>query len=198
MSLPLVLEPDGDPFVSSQPYLKADPKLARLWEHRLGQRRGPRVGLAWAGAAPHPDDRNRSAPLARLAPLLATDVEWISLQKDLRDGDAERLAAAGIALQGEALSDFAETAALVACLDLVIAVDTAVAHLAGALGKPVWIMLPFSPDWRWMLERSDSPWYGAARLFRQPAPGDLDAVIERIVRELAWFCRGKNARSGQR
>jgi tetratricopeptide (TPR) repeat protein len=185
MSLPLAL--GLEPIVSSAPYLRADPTLAQSWEARLGERRLPRVGLAWAGAASHGDDRNRSAPLAILQRLLREDADWVSLQKDLRPGDAEGLVAAGIARHGEILSDFADTAALIDRLDLVITVDTAVAHLAGALGKPVWIMLAFSPDWRWLLGRYDSPWYGAARLFRQPAPGDWAAVIDEVTQALAKF-----------
>jgi hypothetical protein len=145
------------------------------------------VGLVWAGATHHADDRNRSAPLASLSRLFDEDAHWVSLQKQPRDDEPRRLAAAGVAGYGADLADFADTAALIDRLDLVITVDTAVAHLAGALGKPVWIMLPFSPDWRWMLGRADSPWHRSARLFRQPAPGDWAAVTDQAAGELARF-----------
>ena len=117
--------------------------------------------------------------------LFVHDADWVCLQKDLRDGDAERLESAGIAFHGARLTDFAEAAALVDRLDLVITVDTAIAHLAGAIGKPLWVLLPFGPDWRWMLERTDSPWHPTARLFRQPATGDWENVVEAVSRELA-------------
>ncbi len=133
----------------------------------------------------HQDDRSRSIELARLAPLLARDAEWVCLQRDLRPGAAEALRSAGIAFFGDALTDFAETAALIDRLDLVITVDTAVAHLAGAMGKPVWILLPLGPDWRWQMDRADSPLYASARLFRQTAPGDWSGVIAAVARELA-------------
>ena len=138
-----------------------------------------RVGLSWSGNPLHLNDRNRSIPLQRLAPLLALPgIEFVALQKELRDGEAEALKQCGrVTVVSQDLTDFAATAAIMAGLDLVITVDSAVAHLAGALCKNVWILLPFSPDWRWLLERSDSPWYPSARLFRQKAPGDWDGVI---------------------
>ena len=132
----------------------------------------PRVALAWAGNAGHANDRNRSIALARLAPLLARDqVGFISIQRELRDEDAAALAQMPrMTHVGEELEDFDDTAAVVALVDLVITVDTSVAHLAGALGRPTWILVPFWPDWRWMLDRDDSPWYPTVRLFRQTAP----------------------------
>jgi ADP-heptose:LPS heptosyltransferase len=113
-------------------------------------------------------------------PVLQTDDIWVSLQKDIREADRAALAASGILDVSAELGDFADTAALISTLDLVIAVDTSVAHLAGALGKPTWVMVPFSPDFRWLLHREDSPWYPEMRLFRQSRAGDWDGVVARI------------------
>ena len=151
------------------------------------RRQGLRVGIAWSGNATHRDDHNRSIAFARLAPLFDTrGVQFVSLQKELREADAGLLASetrlVDVARQ---FGDFCDTAAAIAAMDLVISVDTSVAHLAGALGKPVWILLPLCPDWRWLTEREDSPWYPTARLFRQPAIGDWDSVVERVRQELA-------------
>jgi len=170
------------------PYLQADAKDAKTWQHRLASH-SPivKVGLAWAGNPAHKNDRNRSIKLALLAPLgQVPGVRFFSLQK----GDAAAQAEArppGMELVDWTveLKDFADTAALIANLDLVIAVDTAVAHLAGALGKPVWTLLPFVPDWRWLLEREDSPWYPTMRLFRQSSWGDWDSVIMRVAEALS-------------
>jgi Flp pilus assembly protein TadD len=188
MSLPLALKLGPASFAPEKPYLHADPGLADAWRARLGPAPGPRIGVAWSGAAIHKDDRNRSIALPRLAPLLGQQAEWVCLQDRVRAEDAGALALLGqVRFVGEQLSDFAETAALVAQMDLVITVDTSIAHLAGAMGKPVWILLPFSPDWRWGLEGAATPWYPSARLFRQPKPGDWEAVVADVARELnAW------------
>jgi ADP-heptose:LPS heptosyltransferase len=130
------------------------------------------------------NDRNRSIPLARLDALAELDLELVSLQKEVRPEDSAALARARITHFGAQLTDLSDTAALIAHLDLVVSVDTAVAHLAGALAKPVWILLPHAADWRWLAGRDDSPWYPTARLFRQPAPGDWDSVLARLRREL--------------
>jgi hypothetical protein len=143
----------------------------------------------WAGRADHGNDHNRSIPLARLSPILATsDFQFVSLQRELRGEDADVLGAHPQVMHlGEKFQDFADTAAVLSLLDGIISVDTSVAHLAGTLRKPVWIFLPFAPDFRWMLEREDSPWYPTARLFRQPRFGDWDNVIQRIGAELRTF-----------
>jgi hypothetical protein len=142
------------------------------------------VGIAWAGRRTHLSDDRRSLPREKIAPLLkASGVHWINLQKrEVSDPDSAPLT--GMTDWTNDLTDFGHTAALVANLDLVICADTAVAHLAGAMGKPVWVMLPFVPDWRWMLEREDSPWYPTMRLFRQSSAGDWDGVIERVTEAL--------------
>jgi ADP-heptose:LPS heptosyltransferase len=142
---------------------------------------GLKGGLAWAGSATHINDRNRSIPLQLLAPLGRGGAKFYSLQV----GDAAveaRRAPADLDLidMTQGIHDFADTAAIIAALDLVISVDTAVAHLAGAMGKQVWVLLPFVADWRWMLHRDDSPWYPTMRLFRQQRPGDWGQVIHRV------------------
>jgi Glycosyltransferase family 9 (heptosyltransferase) len=158
----------------------------RLWRERLGARRGPQIGIAWSGNPRHKNDRNRSVSLSELAPIIALGLPLYCLQRELPLNDIHDFAAyANIEYFGESLSDFTDTAALIAQLDLVIAVDTAVAHLAGALGKPVWVLLPYAPDWRWMHGREDSPWYPTMRLLRQPGPGDWAAVLDRVRGDLA-------------
>ena len=185
MSLPLALGAELGSIPSPEGYLSAEPSLREAWRERLGPAARPRVGFVWSGNPTHKNDRNRSLPLAKLEVLLRTDVEWICLQKDLRPGEADLLQTLGARRVSDQLFDFDQTAALVAELDLVITVDTSVAHLAGALGKSVWVLLPFNPDWRWLLGRNDSPWYSGARLFRQPRPGDYDSVLREVACELA-------------
>ena len=137
-----------------------------------------RVGIVWQGRRDHANDRNRSVPLGVLAPLFRLPgIAWVSLQKEAEPPE-------GVEDLAPALGDFADTAAAIQSLDLVVSVDTSVAHLAGALGKPVWVMLPFAPDWRWLLAREDSPWYPTARLFRQTAPRDWTGVVERLEQNL--------------
>ncbi len=170
-------------------YLRAPPERVAQWRASLPRGEAPRIGLVWSGKPSHRNDHNRSIPLARLSPLLLKPgFQFVSLQKDVRDADQEALRKFPALIRfGDALADFADTAAVVAALDLVITVDTAVAHLAGAMGKPVWILLPAIGDWRWLLDREDSPWYPSARLFRQPHIGDWGSVMARLTRELAAF-----------
>jgi hypothetical protein len=167
------------------PYLRADQERLAKWSAKLGPRRRLRVGLAWSGGALLKNDRNRSIPLALLAALLRLPIDWICLQKEIRDADRLEMDQHPALRQfTEELDDFSDTAALIELCDLVICVDTAVAHLAGALDKPVWLLIPFAPDWRWLLDREDSPWYPTVRLFRQSAIGDWTQPIERLVSEL--------------
>jgi hypothetical protein len=148
---------------------------------------GLRVALAWAGNPAHINDRNRSIALARLGPLLATPgMNFVSVQRDVPDSDRALLGRKLIHL-GDELADFNDTAAVIALCDRVITVDTSVAHLAGAMGRDTWVLLPFWPDWRWMLDRADSPWYPTARLFRQSAPGGWDSVLAQVKEELLKF-----------
>lgn len=172
------------------PYLGADPDRVAAWSGRLGSADRLRVGLAWSGNPGHLNDRNRSVALAELAALLALPCTFVSLQKAPHKADLAVLRAHPEVLDfGDELGDFADTAALVAGLDVVLAVDTAVAHLAGALGKPTWLLLPYAPDWRWLLGRRDSPWYPTMRLFRQPAPGDWAGVVAEVAAELGALAR---------
>jgi tetratricopeptide (TPR) repeat protein len=188
LSLPLAFATALDTIPADIPYLRVPAERIAQWSERLPpRRRALRVGLVWSGSATHKDDHNRSIAFAGLAPLFAAaDVEFVSLQRDLREADGQLLAAEPRVLDiGRDFDDFTDTAAAVALVDLVISVDTSVAHLAGALGKPVWVLLPFCPDWRWLTERDDSPWYPSARLFRQPRIGDWDTVLAQVARELA-------------
>jgi hypothetical protein len=185
-TLPLAFGTRLDTIPLAQGYVPAPPPArVEAWDNRLGPRTRFRVGLVWAGNPDHKNDHNRSMTLRTLAPLLDCDVQFVSLQKGVRDQDRALLAERpGIVDLTQHLTDFSETAALISCLDLVISVDTSVAHLAGALGAPVWTMVPFNPDWRWLLSRDDSPWYQSMRLFRQPERGDWASVVDSIRREL--------------
>jgi Tfp pilus assembly protein PilF len=190
MSLPLALNTSLDSIPSDIPYLEAPRDRLRLWQERLSAKRGSRVALAWAGSATHKRDQARSIPLANLQTLFGNNnaIEWLSVQRDLREGDAEILESHPHVQQlGLELNDFGDAAAVLSLADLVITVDTAVAHLAGALGRPVWVLLPYSPDFRWLLDREDSPWYPSARLFRQPFTGDWDSVITRVQESILQF-----------
>jgi hypothetical protein len=169
---------------SHVPYLKPDPALAQQWKQRFdaGDSR-LHVGLAWAGRPQHINERNRSMNLAQFAPLSSIEsVAFYSLQKGPASAQATAPPAGMRLIDWTAdLTDFADTAALIQHLDLILTVDTAVAHLAGAMAKPVWLLLPWIPDWRWMLERSDSPWYPTMRLFRQSKLGDWPQVLQRVA-----------------
>jgi hypothetical protein len=200
-SLPLALKTEPATIPAEASYLKADDARIAKWRARIGALERPRVALAWAGNVQHINDRNRSIALSRLASLWsAAWPRFIGIQRELRGEDAELLAREPRVMQiGAELDDFADTAAVIALVDLVVSVDTSVAHLAGAMGRPVWILLPFSPDWRWALAGESTPWYPTARLFRQPALGDWDGVIERVRRELDRFVReGRDANDPQR
>jgi tetratricopeptide (TPR) repeat protein len=185
MSLPLAF---GTRLETIPPaaYLPA-PAAERVqaWENRLGAHDRLRVGLVWSGNPKQANDRNRSMPLQTLTRLLDVDATFVSLQKDLRSDDKALLGERTDIVDLTAdLIDFAETAALVCCLDLVITVCTSAAHLAATLGRPTWVLLPYVPDWRWLLDRDDSPWYPAVRLFRQPEARDYDSVVNRVRAEL--------------
>jgi hypothetical protein len=181
LSLPMAMATRLDSIPPMQPWLAADPHKVAQWAQRLGERRRQRIGLAWQGNTSHDNDLNRSIGLARLAPLLAADADFVSLQQQVPARDREPMAALpNLRDLGGELRDFTDTAALVENLDGVISVDTSVAHLAAAMGKACWVLLPWVADWRWMLEREDSPWYPSMRLFRQPAAGDWTEVIGRV------------------
>lgn len=185
MSLPLVLGTDLGNIPASARYLQADPARIAQWEARLGPRQVPRIGLVWSGNRAHANDRNRSIALSQLICHLPPGFQYIALLKEIEAPDVELIEGVGFILDvSNEIDDFSDTAALCECVDLVISVDTAVAHLAGALGKRVWILLPYSPDWRWLLNRDDSPWYPSATLYRQPQLGDWLPTLERVRADL--------------
>jgi tetratricopeptide (TPR) repeat protein len=185
LSLPLAFETRLDTIPAAIPYLSAPADRVAYWRDRLPQS-GLRAGFVWSGQSSHKNDANRSIALARLAALFANSpIPCFGLQTDPRPADGEVLRGLpNLVDLGGDLRDFADTAAIISLLDVVISVDTAVAHLAGALGKPVAILLPYAADFRWMRNREDTPWYPTAKLFRQPAFGDWDSVIGRIGDEL--------------
>jgi Flp pilus assembly protein TadD len=191
-SLPLVFNTRLQTIPAPASYLPApaDDRV-RLWEERLGPHGRLRVGLAWSGNPRHINDRDRSTRLREMLPILEVDATFVSLQKDPRSEDKVVLAGTRIIDWTIELKDFAETAALISCLDLVISVDTSVAHLAAALGRPTWILLPYTPDYRWLLGRDDSPWYPTVHLFRQSESRDYGDVVARVrtaLAELAAAC----------
>jgi Flp pilus assembly protein TadD len=189
MSLPRAFGTSLADIPAAVPYLAPDPGDIARWHDRLdglggaeeerpSSRMGLRVGLVWAGNPQHRNDRNRSIPTAALLPLLtAPGVRFVSLQTGEAAAELDRLPGVRVPNVMERVRDFADTAAILANLDLLVTVDTAVAHLAGAMGVPCWLMLPHVPDWRWMLDRADSPWYPSLRLFRQPRPGDWTTTL---------------------
>jgi Flp pilus assembly protein TadD len=187
MSLPKVFRTTLDSIPAAIPYLKADEMLVDSWARRLGKREGAfRVGLTWAGRPEFVSDRFRSLELSALSSLGAVDgITFYSFQK----GPVARQALTPptgmkVIPLGDELQDFADTAAVISQMDLILSTDTSVPHLAGALGKPVWVMLPFLPDWRWLLMREDSPWYPTMRLFRQKKLGDWAEVVDRVAKSL--------------
>jgi hypothetical protein len=193
MSLPLALGTTLENMPAGEPYLFADESLRNAWHARLSPKTKPRVGIVWSGGTRHKNDLQRSIGLSTFTSLLSPDVHWISLQKDLKESDAAALAQfCHIERCGEQLQDFADTAALIDVLDMVIAVDTSVAHLAGAMGKQVWILLPYHADWRWLLDRSDSSWYPTARLFRQDSTRSWDSVMIDVRGALDEFVRSRS------
>ena len=195
VSLPLAFNTTIDTIPGDVPYLSADPQAAAVWKERLRDIKGKRIGLIWAGESRIGDidtvnaDRRRSTTLMKLAPLAdVADCAFFSLQLGPPAAQAKS-PPAGMTLHDytSELRDFADTAALVENLDLVISVDTSPAHLAGAIGKPVWLLNRFDTCWRWFMERSDTPWYPTMRIFRQPKPGDWDSVVTAIAAALAEF-----------
>jgi tetratricopeptide (TPR) repeat protein len=185
LSLPLALGTTLDTLPSGKPYLSAPAHKVVQWTQRLGHKTRPRVGLVWSGNAVHKNDRNRSVALAELMAHLPEAFDYISLQKEFRPDDRQTLEQHPHILRlDQEIGDFSDTAALCALMDVVITVDTSVAHLAGALGRPVWLALTLNPDWRWLLERSDSPWYDTVTLYRQQAAGQWGPVLDRMAADL--------------
>lgn len=185
MSLPYAFNTTLETIPSAEKYLSTEPAKVSIWRERLGTKQKKRIGVVWSGAPAHKDDSNRSINLGELVSIMDDSFEWHSLQKDYRPDDWDVLEnSPQIRQHQEDLQDFSDTAALIECMDLVITVDTSVAHLAGALGKPVWIMLSKLPDFRWLLGREDSPWYASARLYRQEEKGDWASVLSAVATSL--------------
>ena len=176
-----------------QRYLSASSITVARWREKLGAGVRPRVGIVWSGAAGHANDRNRSLALKDLLPHLPDGAEYFSLQDNVRSTDDEALRNSGLQDFRGDLVDFEETAGLVDLMDLVISVDTSVAHLAGALGKPTWVLLPYLPDWRWQLDGERSPWYPSMTLLRQGGDRQWKAVYDALQARLKhWISNAKN------
>lgn len=185
LSFPFIFRTNLESIPSWPRYLSANEERRARFSARLGPKTKARIGLVWSGNPDHHNDHNRSIPFAQVEPLISDEVHWITPQKIIRPSDEGRFRACGrVEFYGDELRDFSDTAALVDLLDLVITVDTSVAHLAGAMGKPVWLLLPYVPDWRWLLGRRDSPWYPTAVLYRQPKIGDWASVIDEVKADL--------------
>jgi hypothetical protein len=189
MSLPLRLKTTLSTIPAPIPYLQAEARLAAQWREKLLSEPNLKVGICWAGSPVHTNDRNRSTVLESFAPLSrVSGVTYYSLQKGAAASQASR-PPEGMRLidLSPQLDSFDDTAAVISNLDLLISVDTSLVHLAGAMGRPVWTLLPFFSDWRWMLDRSDSPWYPTMRLFRQPRRGDWTTPIRQIIEAIPAF-----------
>ncbi|MGU3494198.1 hypothetical protein ACLBXM_09165 [Xanthobacteraceae bacterium A53D] len=186
MSLPHVTGLTFDDLPGPVPYLSPDPKRVEIWRKRLAKLPRPLVALVWAGRPTHANDANRSMRLADFAPLAGLGLTFLAVQKGPRAADAV-IPPAGLNIVSldRQIQSFEDTAAILAIADVLVSVDSAPVHLAGALGRPAWVMLPFVPDWRWLLQRSDTPWYPSLRLFRQPALGDWGSVIREVGDALA-------------
>lgn len=189
LSLPLAFKTDLGAIPCDVPYLKSPPGLQAQWSHRLGAKKRIRVGLTWSGNPNYRGDRLRSMTLAELLPHLPNGCEYFCLQREIRQADKDLLLRSGIHFFGDELT-FPHTAALIELMDVVVSTDTSIPHLAGALGKPTWLMLAFVPDWRWMLDRHDSPWYPTMRLFRQGPDRGWGPVLDTIEAELKRLTNG--------
>lgn len=184
MSMPLAFRTVENSIPSKERYLRVAPDKIHEWRNRLGPQTMPRIALVWSGSATHKNDRSRSLPLRDLLAHLPEGLEYISLQKEVRQSDEDALSQSKIRRFEEKISDFSDTAALVELVDLVICVDTSVAHLSAALGKETWILLPYVPDWRWALNGSRSSWYPSARLFRQNKKDEWGEVLDEVSTQL--------------
>ena len=188
LSLPLAFRTNLHTIPKTVGYINLDnhPNKSTEWKARLGPKLKPRVGLVWSGNPHHKNDHNRSLLLQDILPYLPTQFEYISLQKEVRKVDRLTLESHPHILSfASHLNDFLDTAALIDNLDLVISVDTSVAHLSAALGKETWVLLPHLPDWRWLLDREDSPWYPSMKLYRQPTIGDWNSVLDKVKLDLS-------------
>jgi len=184
MSLPLAFNTTPNTIPAAPHYLQADTTRVEQWRTLLGEQKRPRVGLVWSGNSNNPIDRQRSIALASWIPHLPPELDYFCLQKDIRDADREALEDSDVFSFDDDLMDFKSTAALCECMDLVLSVDTSLLHLSGALGKRTWLLLPYVPDWRWMRDREDTPWYPSVKLYRQTTRGDWNGVFARVAADL--------------
>lgn len=190
MSIPGIIGVTVDNLPRVQSYLNADVNAVRAWQTRLGPKTRMRVGFSWSGRRDSWLNQHKSVPFETMLDMIKQNpqYEWINLQIDADPIQEQALADAGVTRYPGSVQSFADTAALMMNLDVVVTVDTAVAHLAGALGRPLWMMLnTYATDWRWLLDRDSSPWYSSARLFRQPARGDWASVTKKIAQYLSWY-----------
>jgi hypothetical protein len=190
MSIPGILGITLDNLPPIQSYLNALPNLSRDWQERLGPKHRMRVGFSWSGRRDAWLNQHKGVPFPVILEMIRANpqYEWINLQVDATDDEELALSDAGVTRYPGTIASFADTAALMMHLDVVISVDTAITHLAGSLGRPAWVMLnAYATDWRWLLKRDDSPWYSSARLFRQPRMGDWESVTKKIAQYLSWF-----------
>ena len=185
MSLPLAFQTTLSSIPSVVPYLKPSPEKERFWAKKLAPTSRLRVGLVWSGDPRHQNDKHRSIPLAELMAALPPGFKYVSLQSEIRDSDRQALEGSNNLVHfGSELNDFSDTAALCAQMDVVVCVDTSVAHLSGAMGKPTFLLLPYNPDWRWLLERADSPWYPTMELYRQAQLGNWHSALQNLSSDL--------------
>ena len=188
LSLPLAFKTNLDTIPNPSRYINLDnhPNKIMEWKERLGSKLKLRVGLVWSGNPHHKNDHNRSILLSDILPFLSNQCEYVSLQKEVREVDKLTLNSNPHILNFAGyLNDFLDTAALINCLDLVISVDTSVAHLAAAMEKKTWVLLPYVPDWRWLLDREDSPWYPSMKLYRQTSIGNWNSILDRVKSDLS-------------
>ena len=190
MSIPGILGVTLENLPKIQSYMSANSVLVKEWQERLGLKHRMRVGFSWSGRRDSWLNQHKGVPFPVILELIKNNpqYEWINLQVDASEDEEQALADAGVTRYPNSIKSFADTAALMMHMDVVISVDTAITHLAGSLGRPVWVMLnAYSTDWRWLLDRDSSPWYSSARLFRQPAMGDWESVTKKIAQYLSWF-----------
>jgi hypothetical protein len=189
MSLLGIFKTDLSNIPYAERYITPNEAITAKWQARFANKSSkPQVGITWSGSQLHVNDHNRSMSLSQLAPLLNLDVDWHILQTEIRETDELLLPQTPLKDWRPELTSLHETAGLLDQLDLLITVDTSVAHLSAALGKPTWIMLPYAPDFRWLLNRSDTPWYPSVQLFRQSKPRDWESVTSQIVNTLTKPC----------
>ena len=189
LSLPLAFKTNLTNMPAAPHYLAADATQLKKWQTRLGPKIKPRIGIVWSG---NESPKNRSIPLIDFVRVLSDEFQFVSLQKEVREVDRQLLQSRHDILHfGNEFLDFADTAALCELVDIVVSIDTSVAHLAGAMGKAIWILLPFKPDWRWFLDRNDNPWYPSAKLYRQKEFGNWGDVLSQVQSDLPQFvCNG--------